>query len=257
MKRLKIWAFALGILHYVIITIPMYPLFKLAPMRMRRYLIWVVSVHCRYMRWLLNAKVKIVNEHHLKREGNHLIVSNHLSYLDILILAGEVPTCFVTSLEMKETPFLGQICSLAGCLFVDRKNKRNIHQEIKELKEALESGLDVTIFPEATSTKGDEVLRFRRPLFEASIASGKPILPLTLNYLSVSGQPITAKNRDVVCWYDDMGFFDHFLELIKQSEVSVEIVVGEPIIPVVYQSMELAIVSHQVVSSSFKSLNIT
>lgn len=186
--------------------------------------------------------------------GNGLIVSNHLSYLDVIILASGIPTAFVTSKEIKETPFLGEIVKLAGCLFVDRKNRCNLRGEISELREGLLNGLNVTVFPEATSTNGDEVLRFRRPLFEAARESQKAILPLTINYRSISQESVSASNRDIVCWYGTMDFFPHFLKLLEQSEVSVEVSVGRAI-PSSTDALELAIKSHQVVSHSYTSLH--
>ena len=188
-------------------------------------------------------------------QKNYLIVSNHLSYLDVLILASQKPSCFVTSKEIEKTPFLGHICRLAGCLFVDRKNKKNLRGEISELREALASGLNVTVFPEATSTNGDEVLNFRRPLFESSIATGKAILPLTINYISISGKKISLENRDKICWYGDMDFFPHFLNLLNERKVVVEIKVSEPIIPHLMNTIDLALQSQKKVSQYFDSLN--
>jgi 1-acyl-sn-glycerol-3-phosphate acyltransferase len=161
----------------------------------------------------------------------------------------------VTSTDVRDTPFLGQICKLAGCLFVDRKNRKHLKDEIQELRDALNSGLNVTVFPEATSTNGDEVLRFRRPLFESSIATGKAILPLTINYLSISGQKLSTRNRDKVCWYGDMNFFPHFLALLNEKEINVEVIFSEPIIPKMMSTIDLALKSQQKVSQYFDSLN--
>lgn len=197
--------------------------------------------------------MKASEEPNLNR--NYLIVSNHLSYLDILIIAAKIPTAFVTSTDIKNTPFLGQIVTLAGCLFVNRKNKENIKNEIKELREALNYGINVVVFPEATSTNGDEVLRFRHPLFEASIATSSPILPLTINYKKISNAPINLNNRDIVCWYGDMGFFTHFLKVLEQKEIIVELNISESFTPSLISSIEAALRSHQIVSNNFKSLN--
>lgn len=188
---------------------------------------------------------------------NYLIVSNHLSYLDVLIISSIIPSCFVTSKEIKDSFFLGQIVTLAGCLFVDRRDKRNLKNEIGELRDALRHNLSVTIFPEATSTNGNEVIRFRRPLFESSIATGKPILPLTINYKKISSRPVNASNRDIVCWYGDMDFLPHFLKVLEQDSIDVELVFCPVIIPEMVNSLELAIKSHQKISNAFQTLNRT
>lgn len=70
---------------------------------------------------------------------NHFIVCNHLSYLDILILAAIHPCCFVTSREIQRTPVLGNLAEVGGCLFVDRQSKKNLELEITEITHALKT----------------------------------------------------------------------------------------------------------------------
>ncbi len=163
--------------------------------RIRR-LTQLVSDYARWGRFVIGIKVNWVDLDPEVFNDNYLIVSNHLSYVDIFVLGSRVPGCFVTSVEIKETPFLGQVTSLAGCLFVERRNKINIHQEIKDLTQGLKNGLNIFIFPEATSTNGETVIRFRRPLLNSAIDAKKKILPLVLNYRKIDENPIGLHNRD-------------------------------------------------------------
>lgn len=191
-------------------------------------------------------------------DENHLIVSNHLSYTDILALAASVPTSFVTSMEIRDTPVLGQICRAAGCLFVERRNKRNLGQEVQEITEALSKGVNVTIFPEATSTNGDSVLRFRRPLYAAAIQSGKKVLPLCINYQSIDGESISSRNRDLVFWYGDMSFLPHLWNLALRSQVIMEITVLDKITMRDSVNVDtLASISHSAVSKVYRSIDKT
>lgn len=191
----------------------------------------------------------------LKKNSNYLIVANHLSYLDVLILSAKFPSCFVTSLEVKNSPFIGQLSILAGCLFVDRQNKSNQKNEVLELRDALMNGMSVTVFPEATSTNGEEILRFRRPLFEASIATQKQILPITINYQTIEGQKIDRLNRDIVCWYGEMTFFSHFFKLLHTKNIQVEVLTAEPFSPAILSSIDLAMKSHHIVKSNYKGFS--
>lgn len=209
------------------------------------------------MLWVIGIKVNVFNAEFSQPFSNYLIVSNHLSYLDVIVLGSKFPSCFVTSKEIKASLFLGQLTSLAGCLFVDRKNKRQLSQEVSELRRVLEKGLNVTIFPEATSTNGEEVLRFRRPLFEASIASGKPILPITINYKSINAVKVGPSNRDLLCWYGEMEFFPHFIKLLTQKKIEIDVVLSEPFLPELMPILDLASLSHQKVSQSFQTLKST
>lgn len=192
--------------------------------RARPFLIKVISITSRVGLRIFNVKVR-KNFSPIDPDENYLIVSNHLSYLDILIISSYFPTCFVTSNEMKETPFLGQLCLLGGCLFVERRSRAGITSEVKELSSALANGLNVVIFPEATSTNGEAVIRFRRPLFQAALNSRSKVLPVCLNYRTLDGEKLTIHNRDKVFWYGDMAFLGHALKLFTHKSIVAEFTV--------------------------------
>jgi hypothetical protein len=78
---------------------------------------------------------------------------------------------------------------------------------------------------------------------------------MTINYLLISGKKVTLENRDKICWYGEMSFFPHFLELLNEKSVEVEIILSEPIIPEMMNSSDLAFKSQQKVSQYFYSLN--
>ncbi len=186
-------------------------------------------------------------------QTNCLLVSNHLSYIDLLVIGSQMPCVFVTSREIKEAPGLGLIVTLAGCLFVERRNKESLQSEIQEVTEGLNQGLNIVIFPEATSTNGDSVLRFRKPLFSAAVSAGKPVLPVCINYLRVNGGPVTIENRDQICWYGEMTFIDHLWNFLKHHEVLVQIYLRPRLTPQAYPSSEkLAEYSHFLVDMVFQ-----
>lgn len=223
---LRALTFTLGITGYFLTALPFYPYFKVNPMAARKIICRILGAYARFALWFMGFEVtREVKE--AKGSENYLFVSNHLSYTDILVICGYYPACFVTSVEMRDTPFLGQICKLAGCVFVERRNKRNLGQEVKEITEALKEGLDVVIFPEATSTNGEEVIRFRRPLFRAAIDSKISVKPLTINYRYLDDEPVTLKNRDKVFWYGDMTFANHLWGVFSIKRIRVDLTVGE------------------------------
>jgi 1-acyl-sn-glycerol-3-phosphate acyltransferase len=180
-----------------------------------------------------------------------LMAANHMGYLDVLALASTYPCLFITSVEVREMPFLGLLTRMGGCLYVERRSKNGLPQEVQEITEALRAGHSVLFFPEATSTNADEVLRFRRPLFQAAIDSSCPVQPLTLNYVSVSYEPFRRSNRDVVCWYGNMSFLPHLLKLFSQTEVTCMITEHEMICSENRSKEELAEESHQQVKDHF------
>lgn len=206
---------------YFIITLPGLIFFAISPQKTRKVLNKIVSIYSKIVLKIVNAKI----ESNLadKKYSHKLIVSNHLSYMDIMLLSSQVPSSFVTSIEMKNTPVLGQITTLAGCLFVERRNKKKIKNEIKDIEEALSAGLNVIVFPEATSTNGEQVLHFKRSLFQAAVNTQTQVVPVTINYAAINGEPLSLSNRDLVCWYGDMDFAPHLWKICQQKEIFVQI----------------------------------
>lgn len=197
------------------------PLFFPERRRRQRALAAVVHLYARGALRLLGVRVR--KEGPRSAGGNAMLVSNHLSYVDVLVIASQVPSCFVTSLETRAMPGLGLLCRLAGCIFVDRRRLRTLQEEIGEVAEALSAGIDVAVFPEATSTDGSGVLKFRRALYQGAVDAGRRVQPLCLNYEAVDGRPLAVSNRDKIYWYGTMTFLPHLWELASCREVNVRL----------------------------------
>jgi 1-acyl-sn-glycerol-3-phosphate acyltransferase len=255
-KFKKIISFALFMTSYMTTSLFIHSLCLFSFKRSRKYLIKNISRHTKFGLYLLDIKLKtkIAN---LKTNQNYLIVCNHLSYLDIFVISSVFPACFVTSYEMKETPFLGQVCSLGGCLFVERRSKKGLSNEIINLTNALKENMNVVIFPEATSGNGEGVLKFRSPLFQAAIEAKREVLPLCLNYLTADNEPVTLKNRDSLFWYGDMTFFSHFLKLIELKTIEIELSVLEVVqLDTEKNKAELAQYSFEKINSTYLPIQV-
>lgn len=155
--------------------------------------------------------------------GPCLIVANHLSYLDVFAIFRACEAVFVTSNEVKQDAFLGTICRLAGCAFVERRNRNGIRDQIAEVSRLLRSGLSVVVFPEGTSSNGESVLPFKRGLLAAACEAQVPVMPLCINYREVDGRQLSSDARDSVFWYGGMDFFPHLLRVMGLRRVRVEI----------------------------------
>lgn len=154
-----------------------------------------------------------------------LVIGNHMSYLDILIYLSFFECLFVTSVETKEKPFLGHITRLAGCLFVERRNPRNLPNELKTIKKYFDNDISVCIFPEGTSSNGLTILPFKKSLFQLPLETKCPIQPIILKYDRINGENFSDKNCDLVCWYGEMGFFKHLYTLctLRKIEASIKV----------------------------------
>ncbi len=150
-----------------------------------------------------------------------LVVSNHQSYLDILVLAAHFPVQFVAKKEVAAWPLIGWMGQLGNTIFIDRGSTRHSLKCAHEITTSLQQGVNVLVFPEGTSTNGTEVLPFKSLLFCAALKAGSPVLPLTLNYLSINEQPLNEQTRDLCCWHGEMEFVSHFWQVLSLSSIAV------------------------------------
>ena len=249
----RLFAFALVMSLYFLTSFPFLFFLKKWPLKTRSLLQHQVRFYARVFRLILGLKAVVHDPHgFFYSRKNFLIVCNHLSYLDILV-ACDSPCLFVTSQDMRKTPFLGWICELAGCVFVERRRRdKEIFREIKTLRESLKGGLRVTIFPEGTSGNGEEVGAFKSALFEAALAAETPVLPAALAYTKVGGEAVNPHNKDRVCWYGGMSFFPHFWSFLKAGGGECELKIFSPLFPDQFANrMDLAKEAHKKVKTSY------
>lgn len=193
----------------------------------RQKLLRNTQIYSRFALRRMRVKVRTKGLEELSDE-NFLIACNHMSYLDMLVLATLYPSVFVTSVDMGQVPFLGTMAEIGGSLFVERRHRQRIEYDIWQIEETLAHGFNVTLFPEGTSGNAEAVAPFKRSLLTAAVWAGRRIRPVTLKYVEVSGHPLSTENRDTVCWYGRMPFLSHFLNLMGAESVVAEVVFHEP-----------------------------
>jgi lyso-ornithine lipid O-acyltransferase len=178
------------------------------------------SVACRG----LGIKVTVKGRENIPQDRKVLVVSNHTGYVDILAISSVLSTLYITSMDVKRTVLLGTITELAGSLFVDRRSKSRLLEEIAAIGATVESGHAVVLFPEGTSSNGEGVLPFKMALFSVAEREGFAVMPLCVRYTRINGEPITASNRDRVYYYGGIRFFPHILQLplLRSVEVTME-----------------------------------
>lgn len=181
------------------------------------------SFACKLAIKILAIRVKVNNFDPESPYTNQLIVSNHLSYLDIMVLSSIMPSLYITSVEVQKTFFLGFMAKMGGSLFVERRSKTKLLEEIERITSILKMGFSVTLFPEGTSSNGDKVLPFKGSLFSTAEKAGTPILPVCIKYQSINGKPITIANRDLIYYYGDLLFFPHLVKLFFVRDVQVNV----------------------------------
>ncbi len=150
-----------------------------------------------------------------------LLVSNHLSYVDVVVLASRLECLFVAKKDVESWPIIGAFCRSVGTIFIDRSNRRDLARVNGEIAQAQEDGRGVILFAEGTSSKGSSVLPFRSSLLEAAAIQGFPVSCAAVSYRVLADDPPASLS---VCWWGDMTFGAHFAGLLGlrhiQSTVS-------------------------------------
>ena len=154
-------------------------LLALSPRSRRRFRERLFRATSRSLLALLRAEVRVSGT---PPEPPFLLVTNHLSYVDVLVLASRLPARFVAKAEVRRWPLLGPICRGFGTLFIDRSDRRDIPRVLAEIERALARGEGVILFPEGTSSSGESLLPFRSPLLALPARLGLPVHAAALRY---------------------------------------------------------------------------
>ena len=135
--------------------------------------------------WIAGARV-VRHGQPLRRDV--FFVSNHVSWLDILAIAGESGTAYVAKREVNDTPVVGWLARLNRTVFVSREDRGGVAAQIDALREALADNWSVTIFPEGTTTDGQSLLPFKTPLLRVlePPPPGVLVQPIVLDYGAVA-----------------------------------------------------------------------
>jgi 1-acyl-sn-glycerol-3-phosphate acyltransferase len=169
-----------------------------------------------------NVNVKTVNQP-TSEPKEWMLASNHFGFIDAFAIASHFPVLFVTSQEMRETPLIGFLTEIGGCLYVERRHREFIHREKSQLVDALKSGFNVLLYPEGGASDAQEVLPFKRTLMMASAEAGVPLQLICVNFRKVNGEDFSHRWRDHVCWYGDRSFLKHCLLFLSLESVVIEI----------------------------------
>lgn len=152
------------------------------------------------------------------------IVTNHLSYLDILLLSSAMPSVFVAKDEVSRWPFIGWLTTQSGVVYVYRGGRRETYPLVNaRMARAFRSGVPVVFFPEGTTTDGTEVLPFRRGLFHSVLRDGVAVRTAAIRYELVDGHGSVAED---VCWCGDAALLPHLYRLLGFERVNATVTFG-------------------------------
>ncbi|MBI5128418.1 MAG: 1-acyl-sn-glycerol-3-phosphate acyltransferase [Rhodopseudomonas palustris] len=226
--------FALVIACVVPLTLALLPLQLLALRYGWRIQRTIPQLYHRIVCRLIGVRIRQVG----RRDGHGpvLILSNHVSWLDICVISALTPVAFVAKSEVASWPLFGALAKLQRTIFIDRQARHRTGEATAEIGARLADGDAVVLFAEGTSSDGSRVLPFRSALVgavhhalgdDAQAAIG--VQPMAVTYTGFGGLPIGRELRERVAWYGDADLIPHFVGLLSAGAIDVTVSWGEPI----------------------------
>jgi 1-acyl-sn-glycerol-3-phosphate acyltransferase len=168
---------------------------------------------------------------HIETDGQELhglrgglIITNHISWLDVFVLNAVVPMRFVAKSEVRRWPVIGWLCARAQTLFIERGNARSASRMNVQLVALLQRGECLAIFPEGTTTDGRQVAHFHSSLLQPAIDAGAQVHPVAIRYQDDDGTLSTA-----AAYIDDMSFGASMWNILSTPQLHVRLIATAPL----------------------------
>ena len=153
-----------------------------------------------------------------------MVVANHLSWLDIVVMNAANPVRFVSKSDVKAWPLVGQLIVGSGTLFIERTSRRDAMRVVHQIATFLTEGKTVAVFPEGTTGDGQQLLPFHANLFQAAIAADARVWPVGIRYINAhTGQPSLAP-----AYIGDDTLVGSVWRTLRQGPIKAVVQVGTP-----------------------------
>ena len=166
-----------------------------------------------------------------------LIVSNHVSYLDIFVHASLFKVRFAPKIEMKRWPLVGVMTAFSNPVWIDRVHRSRSADSEREMREALLGVMPLLVYPEGTNSDGTGLLPFKSTVFEAVLQSGVGIRPMVSHYSP-------APDGTQIPWVGHSGFLPHLLRVLGLKDIYCKVYIMDTVVPGACGRKELALQLH-------------
>jgi lyso-ornithine lipid O-acyltransferase len=158
---------------------------------------------------------------HIDREGDllgqpALLVSNHISWLDIIVLGRFLPAYFVAKSDILSWPVIGYLAKQSGTIFIRRGDKQQVKATAEKMLWLLKQNSTIIAFPEGTTTQGDEILPFHASLFQPALLSKLSVQPVAIQYL--------GKAQKLAPFIGEVAFVPHLVKMLSLDKIEVRVV---------------------------------
>lgn len=159
-------------------------------------------------------------------KDSYLVVSNHISWLDIPVIFSLKPITFVSATDIKTWPIIGMLAKISGAIFVDRDRKSSLIEVIQAMNQHFKNDKQsICIFPEGITSNGYQVLPFKSNLFQSAFESNKLLLPLSIKYKE--NNVITNRTS----FHGSTTLLQSFKRVAKSNHIEVDVDIGYPMKP--------------------------
>ena len=211
---------AFRLLSYLLLTLVMVPIYLLAvALRIVPVIRWMPVIYHRMVCTILGIRVRVYGKRSTVTPT--LYVCNHVSYLDIEVLGGLIPGSFVAKAEVATWPFFSTLAKAQRTIFIERRSGKTSASRDEMLKR-LNTGDNLMLFPEGTSSDGTRVLPFRSALFGVAQLRRheRPIAvqPVAIAYTRLDGIPLGRYWRPLFAWFGDLDLVPHLWQMVCLGE---------------------------------------
>lgn len=185
--------------------------------------------YLRGLLWILGVRLKVDGQ--FTRGAPILLVSNHVSWIDIVALGAIAPLSFIAKSEIASWPVFGMLAKLQRTVFVDRARKMETKNIGATMEGRFAAGEALVLFAEGTTGTGARVLPFKSALIGAALLAGGKnvaIQPVTITYTHWHGLPIGQQERPFLSWYGDMDMLSHVAYVLQQGGIDMRITIHPP-----------------------------
>ncbi len=244
---------ALLVLWIVLWLAPLAIAYKLKKLSLRDR---IMMVSCAGMLKIIGVRVKVTGISSPIRPL--LVVSNHISYLDVVILNSKTPMHFTPKIEIASWPIIKTISRMSGSIFVDRRPEK-LGEGKSDVLTALSEGSMVCVFPEATTGNGLHMVPFKSGFFSlaSETINDQPVTiqPVAVTYSTIRRLPIDTTQWPFIAWYGDMELMPHLWNILKVAPIEAELVFLEPVTIEQYENRKkLAAHCQKVIDESIQSI---
>ncbi|MES2353838.1 MAG: lysophospholipid acyltransferase family protein [Pseudomonadota bacterium] len=175
---------------------------------------------------ILHVRVEVRGDVALRHTAGCIIAANHISWLDIFLIHTIRPARFVAKSEIRDWPVVGWLCAKTGTLFIERTRRHHTAKINEIMRDVVQEGGTVGLFPEGSTSLGDQLKKLHSSLFQAAVQSDVPLIPTAIRYTDIQ-----RRRSEIPAYVDDMSLAKSLSQILAAPELCATLHFATPIIP--------------------------